>query len=305
MTLPNFLIIGAPKAGTSSLYEYLKQHPQIYMSPEKEPHFFALENEKIDFRGPGDLYRHRNAVTRLEDYLQLFDQVTDEIAIGEASTTYLGSLKAPERIKQFIPQVKLIVVLRNPVDAAYASYLHLVRDGDEKTTDFYKALQKEEERIAKNWEGIWHYKQRGFYYAQLKRYFDLFNQEQIKVYLHEDYTQNPQEVLRDIFQFLNVDNLFNVDTSLRYNVSVMPQNIWLNSLLIKPNFLKSITNTFLPKKFRQSIANNLKNWNLNQYQKPSLPLELRKNLVQEYRKDILKVQILIQKDLSLWLDLTE
>ena len=305
MILPNFLIIGAPKAGTSSLYEYLKQHPQIYMSPAKEPHFFGLENSKIDFRGPGDLDRYSNAVTNIEDYLKLFQGVTDEIAIGEASTSYLSSLKAPERIKHHIPDVKMIVILRNPVDSAYASYLHLVRDGDEKTKDFATALQKEAERIANNWEGIWHYQQRGFYYAQLKRYFDLFDPQQIKVYRYEDYTQNFSEVMKDVFQFLGVNSSFIVDTSWRYNVSAMPKNFWLNSLLIKPNYLKSTVNTILPKNLRKNIANSLNNWNLNQYKKPELPWELRVKLTKAYRQNILQLQDLIQQDLSLWLNLPE
>lgn len=302
MTLPNFLIIGAPKAGTSSLYYYLKQHSQIYMTPDKEPHFFTLENGEINFQGPGDDERFSKAVTQFEDYVKLFEQVTDEIAIGEASTTYLSSSQAPERIKHHLPEVKLITILRNPVDAAYASFLHLHRDGDETITDFDIALQKEEERIQQNWEGIWHYRRRGLYYEQLKRYFDLFKREQLKIYLYEDFRNNCQYVLQDIFKFLNVESNFIPDMSEKHNVSAMPKNQWLNRLISKPNALKSSFNLLVPKTLRGSLNERIKKWNFNDYQKPPISEETREKLTREYQTDILKLQDLIQRDLSDWLE---
>lgn len=302
MTMPNFLMIGAPKAGTSSIYYYLKQHPQIYMSPEKEPHFFALENQNVEFKGPGDQQRFRNAVTRLEDYQKLFESVSGEIAIGEASTTYLSSATAANRIKHYLPHAKLIAILRNPVDAAYASFLHLIRDGDETITNFAMALQAEENRFAQNWEGIWHYKRRGFYYAQIKRYFELFEKEQLRIYRYEDFKANSTRVLQDIFQFLEVDDQFTPDQSAQYNVSGMPKSSTLNQLLVKPNPLKSVVTSLLPQKTRGYLSNRLKDWNFNQYQKPQLSLAVRQSLLKEYREDILKLQDLTKLNLSEWLN---
>jgi hypothetical protein len=299
--MPNFLIIGAPKAGTSSLYYYLSQHPQIYMSPVKEPHFFTYENEIINFKGPGDKERLREAVTSLEDYQKLFQSVSGEIAIGEASTTYLSSVKAPQRIKSHLPEVKLIAILRNPVDAAYASFLHQVRDGDEILTDFALALQQEEKRIRQNWEGIWHYKTRGFYYAQLKRYFELFKREQIRIYCYEDLQENSLSVLKDIFSFLQVNPNFLPNINEKYNVSAMPKFSVLNKLMVKPNYLKSTVNLLLSKEIREIIATKIKNWNYGGCQKPQISSNIREKLKREYREDILNLQDLIQKDLSLWL----
>ena len=189
MTLPNFLIIGAAKGGTTSIAEYLKQHPQIYISPIKEPFFFSLEGQKPSFCGPGDQHAFSLAVTDIADYRQLFEGVKNEVAIGEASTTYLYTSHSAEKIYQYIPQVKLIAVLRNPVERAYASYLHLVRDGYETIMDFSEALNQEQQRIHDNWMLLWHYKQVGFYYSQLKHYFNRFNPQQIKVYLYDDLKQ--------------------------------------------------------------------------------------------------------------------
>ncbi len=164
MTLPNFLVIGAAKSGTTALHEYLKQHPQIYMSPQKEPHFFSLEGKKVDFRGPGDKREEQlnNSVTNIEDYRKLFQGVSNEIAIGESSTSYLNNPEAPERIRHYIPNAKLIAILRNPVARAYSSFLHMVQRGYEPLTDFAEALRDEERRIRDNWMGLWHYKQTGF-----------------------------------------------------------------------------------------------------------------------------------------------
>lgn len=301
MVLPNFLMIGAPKAGTSAIYYYLKQHPQIYMSPLKEPHFFALENHSLNFQGPGDKDRFRDAVTQLEDYEKLFANVSREVAIGEASTTYLSSETAPLRIKHYIPDVKLIAILRNPVDAAYASFLHLVRDGDEPLADFGLALEAEEKRVRQNWEGIWHYQRRGFYAEQLERYFQHFDRNQLKVYRYDDFKANPNVVLRDIFEFLEVDPGFMPDMSAKYNVSAMPKNPLLNKMMVKPNPLKSALNMALPKPMRSEIATRLKHWNF-QEKKPPLSPELRDQLHQNYREDMLKLQDLIQQDLSEWLE---
>src|ERR687897_821943 len=127
MTMPNFFIVGAQKAGTTSLYYYLKQHPQVYMSPRKEPHFF--EGMHWDFYRPG-------------------------------RTTLPVS----------IPEARLIAVLRNPADRAYSNFLHCVRTGRESIVDFAEALRAEEGRIQDNWGPLWHYKRKGFYYAQVKRY---------------------------------------------------------------------------------------------------------------------------------------
>lgn len=294
MTMPNFLVIGAQKAGTTALYEYLRQHPQIYMSPVKEPHFFTYEGEKLDSRGLG---RSSNLpVTNIEAYRKLFQGASSEIATGEVSPSYLYSLKAPERIRHYIPEAKLIAVLRNPVDRAYSNFLHLTRDGREPLIDFAQALREEKARILNNWGFNWHYQQKGFYYAQLKRYFDIFEQQQIRVYLYEDLNNNPASVLKDIFQFLGVDEAFVLDTSVRHNVSGIPKNKVLHALLVNLKPITTALKPLLPAGLRQYIRNQV-------LDKPSpLPPEVRRQLLEVYRPDILQLQGLIQRDLSKWFE---
>ena len=181
MTLPNFLIIGAMKSGTTALYYYLAQHPQVYMSPVKEPNFFCSEGQAS----------REDTVARLETYQGLFKDVSDEKVIGEASHCYLYEPEAAVRIQQYLPDAKFVAVLRDPVDRAYSHFLHMVRNGTEPLTDFAQALREEEvgahrERSPQDYIG------RGLYYDQLKRYFDTFGQDQVRVYLYEDLSEGAQ-----------------------------------------------------------------------------------------------------------------
>jgi hypothetical protein len=310
MTMPNFLIIGAQKSGTTSLYEYLKQHPQIYMSPLKEPRFFAFEGKRPDFRGPGDQALYKDVVTDLADYRALFQEASKETAIGEASVVYLYLSRTPERIRHYVPKIKLIAVLRNPVERAYSAFLHLTRDHKEPLKDFARALQAEDERIQNNWGPLWHYKQIGFYYAQLKRYYDTFDREQIRVYLHEDLSENPKKMLKDIHEFLGVDNTFVPDVSQRHNVSSAPANErWyaMYELLQSQNPIKSVVRPLLPRGLRRRLFTHVYGRISVSPEdqaptKPPLPIEVQQQLTVMYRDDILKLQGLIGRDLSPWLE---
>lgn len=310
MNMPNFIVIGAIKSGTTALYHYLKQHPQIYMSLTKETNFFALESEKPDFYWPGVQERishdsikiiqaYRNSmVSDIETYRAQFLEVSNELAVGEASPSYLYSPKAAERIQQFIPNAKLIVILRNPVDRAYSNFLHCIRDGLEPFTDFAQALEEEKIRIQNNWWWGFYYLSLGLYYIQLKRYFEIFDKSQIKVYLYEDLDTNPIGLLHDTFRFLSVDHTFVPNLSTRYNATGIPKNKALHDLLTRSNSVKHGIKQFIPTKLYQQIRDNLMSQNLV---KPQLAADLRRKLLEVYREDIFKLQHLIQRDLSGWL----
>jgi hypothetical protein len=303
--MPNFLIIGAMKSGTTSLYHYLNQHPQIYMSSIKEPNFFAVEGSELDFNGAEGKARinrwiRREFITNIEDYRALFQGISSEMAVGEASPMYLYSPKAPDRIRHYIPDAKLIAILRNPVERAYSAFVYMAREGREPLSEFSQALQVEEGRIRNNWEWIWHYKNVGYYYAQLKRYFAIFDRAQVQVYLHEDLKADPLSVLRDIFRFLGIDETFNPDTSLRHNVSGIPKGGVLPSLVFGRNPAKAILKPLLPEGLRQHISLRLRSQYLDEA--PPLAPEVRRELIGVYRDDILKLENLIGRDLSEWLE---
>ena len=294
MKLPNFLIIGAAKGGTTSLYHYLSQHPQIYMSALKEPRFFALEGEELNFQNP-DKAINQTSVTTLSDYLKLFEAASDENAIGEASPLYMYSAKAVERIAHYVPSAKLIAILRNPVDRAYSCYKHLIAL---ESFSFAEALNEEENRIRQNWAHLWHYRQGGYYYVQLKRYFDKFDKDQIKVYLFDELKSDPLEVVHNIFSFLQVDDSFIPDLTYK-NVSNNPKIKGLQNILNSKNSFRSLSKKVVPENLRKSLAQAMRNWNSKEF--PSMPEDVRQQLIEDYREDTLNLQDLIDRDLSHWL----
>lgn len=300
MTMPNFLILGAGKSGTTALYRYLEQHPQVYMSPEKEPNFFALEGKKVDFKDPEAENRINNwSVTDIESYRALFREVSSETAIGEASPMYLYSPKAPGRIQHYVPDAKLMVLLRDPVERAHSAFVHMLREGIEPLDDFSQALDQEDARIEANWSWIWHYKKMGFYHEQLRRYFDVFDREQIHVYLYEDFSAAPLNVLRDVFRFLGVDGGYAPNVSTRYNAGGVPKNKLLHSFLAKSNMIKEPFKPLIPVKLRKRLVAELRNRNL--HEPPRTSPEVRSQLIESYKEDVLELQELIQRDLSKWL----
>ena len=298
MTEPNFLIIGAAKAGTTAIYNYLNQHPDIYMSPVKEPMFFAFEDEKPNFCGPRSETINQS-IADLASYQSLFKNMGNAIAVGEASPIYLYSKKAPARIAHHLPNVKLIAILRNPVERAYSHYLMLVRNGVEQSNSFSEALNQEESRIQKHQLPAIPYLQGGFYNTQLIRYYERFHPSQIRVYLYEDLTQNSPGLFNDVFSFLGVNPTFVPDTSVKHNVSGVPRNRFLNNLINQSNPFKLITQIMLPKEIRKRITGSIQNYNLA---KPSMPLEARNYLKTIYQSEIEQLQSLIDRDLSHWLN---
>jgi len=191
MKLPNFIICGTQKGGTSALYYFLKKHPEIYLPPKKEVHYFDLNYQKglkwyeKHFKGASSKYK----------------------AIGEASPSYMYLEEVPERIHEVLPDVKLIFILRNPVDRAYSHYWHEVKLGYEWLS-FEEAIKVEQERLAKG-DIInrihYSYLDRGEYIEQIKRFRKYFSKDQILVLITEELKSNPEIIMRQIFEFLQVN----------------------------------------------------------------------------------------------------
>ncbi|MCB0509677.1 MAG: sulfotransferase [Bacteroidetes bacterium] len=298
--MPNFLIIGAAKSGTSALWRYLGEHPDIFMSKKKEPHFFAYENMEPAASGIGDFTKY--AKTDLTSYQALFDEVTTEKIIGEAATTSLYLPQSVERIQHYIPQAKFVAILRQPADRAYSAFMHLVRDHREPVTDFQKALKLEQERIQQNWGFMWHYTNMGFYYEQIKRFYDRFDQSQIRIYLYDELNANPLMVFQDVFRFLEVDDQFVPSMRAQANMSGTQKSQtaqhFITTLFDRPNPIRFFARRILPEHRRWLFTTWIRNKNL---QRKQLSLPYRQKLTAEiFQDDILKLQDLIDKDLSHW-----
>ena len=202
---PDFFIVGAGRSGTTSLYYYLRGHPDIYMASLKEPHYFS----KIDSPPPEVAQRERvqrpvKIFENENEYLDLFSDASANQMMGEASTTYLPSRAAAGRILDKNPQSKIIMVLREPIDHAYSMYLLNVREGREQNDSFYEALQVDYEYELKySGEGSY-YVQPGLYHGQVQRYLTAFGPDQVKIYLYDDLVRDTAGVVEGICSFLGV-----------------------------------------------------------------------------------------------------
>jgi hypothetical protein len=274
------------------------QHPAVFLASVKEPHYFCYQ-ERLQYScGPGDRERLWNATPNLDAYEALFADAAQYPARGEASTTYLDSGAVPGLIRDFSPDARIIVLLRNPVDRAYASYMHLRRDGVERYTDFADALVAEPDRIRNKFGPLWHYKTRQFTYEKLKRYYEKFPKDRIRVYLYDEWKDDNLAVLADIFAFLDVDPAFRPDVSVRENIGGVPKSELLHQLAVNRSPVKRMLRGLLPHAMRLRLRKRVIAMNL---ERPKLSPELRGQLKAEFRDDVLKVQDLINKDLSAWL----
>lgn len=308
--LPDFLIIGAPKAGTTSLYKYLQRHPSIFMPKKKEPHFFSFEGRTTGFNGPGQAKFVEKRVTRFEDYASLFKSADDDAVIGEASTSYLYIPEAAARIKHYLPNAKIIAILRHPVDRAFSHYLHHFRNGGETLLNFTEAIAAEDFRQKQGWSPFWQYTAIGFYYQHLKRYFDLFGSESIKICLYDDFASDSSKVIQDIFSFVGArPDLYGLGMDeTRYNPSTIRveyRSPFVHRLIHRESQLKTLARELLPSGVRNRIRNYLSERNkvhVEKPYKPTLSATVRAELTKKYRQDIMSLQKLINRDLTHWLE---
>jgi len=287
MTLPNFMIIGVAKAGTTSLYHYLDQHPQVFMCPEKGSNYFGYEdarNWQWTDEGKPPLLRHFQART-FEEYEAFFAGVRDEIAVGEASPQYFRCPTAAQRIHDRIPHVKIVASLRNPADRAFSGFLMRTRRG-EPVRGFYEELTPEASHVRES-----------LYYKRLKRYFDLFPSEHIKIIIFEEFRQDPAKTIVDLLNFIGVDTAYVPDTSVKHNPAGIPRIRWLNRLFFHPTLIRTAKALF-PARV-QDVLKQVQQRNLRT--PPKFPADLRARLLDLYREDIQKLETLLNRDLSIWL----
>jgi hypothetical protein len=270
MTLPNFLIIGAAKAATTSLYQYLRQHPDVYMSPVTEPAYYASEG----------------AIQTREEYERLFDGATSQRAIGEASPQYLNDGRAPGRIAADLRDVRLIVSLRNPVDRAYSSYLGRLAGGSERRS-VDEAMRR----------GTYYFDS-SLYHAPLSRYFDRFDRNRIKVMLFDDLVADARAAVQELCAFLDIERDFAFDATARYGAATAPRSIAANAAFWK---VVDAVRGRLPAGMRNTGLAGLAQQVFLQTPDP-LPASIRQRLLADFRDDIIRTEALIGRRLSCWLE---
>lgn len=307
--MPNFLIVGAPKCGTTSLYYYLKQHPEIFMSPVKEPRFFTSQVIAFPQKGIKDYENEKYMIKRWEDYKKLFSCIKGEKAIGEASVDnlYFHEGVIPI-IKDRLGDPKIIIILRDPADRAYSHYLQTVRDVREKLT-FEEGLEAEEERRRNNWDFGWYYQAVGYYYDQVRAYLENFSK--VKILLMDDLKDDNNAAVEGLFEFLEVDKGFTPDMRFNHNASGVPKkNVFsrtMNYAMIRTRaYYLWVSKYFVlrggsgPGAGRARMVEYLESVKNKNLEKPEMDPATRKKLVENYFDDINKLEGLINRDLAAW-----
>lgn len=297
-TLPSFLIIGAAKSGTTSLAAYLGQHPEVFIPRSKEPNYFALAGEPLALEGPAPPHVLRHAIynwsrTGWEDYVALFDSVTDERAVGEASVRYLYFPRAPERISEVLPEVRLVTILREPVERLYSHYT-MNRQILLEPLDLRAAIEAEDGRVALGWGWDWHYVRCGLYARQLRRYYERFDPAQIAVFLYDDFRRDPLGTYAAVCRHIGVRDDFVPDMSRRGMVGSLPRSAALARWLWWPNRTR-----FLLIRYARPLAvpliARLKAWNAAPV--PPLDPALRAWIAPRFHEDMADLEALIGRRL--------
>lgn len=309
---PNFILIGAQKSGTTSLMAYLAQHPDVFVSPIKEPRYYSfLTNGQLDFPTPdhaspevNHLYLQRRLSHDFrkdwDAYQALFRGAATQRIVAEGSVWYLYNAHAAERIQADLPNVKLLAMLRNPVDRAYSRYLHLRREGFKVPATFAESWREADERTNPYWPFLWHMRNKGLYHDQVSRYTACFKKEQFRTYIFElDFIDNTQPLIKEIFQFLNIDDSFEPDMDFEHNVTGLPEGrlkrVFFSMFRAAKSSLRPVK-TAIPLSMQQVFNQVYSRW----LTKVPLDPTLRDELLQFYAEDILKLQDLLKRDLSVW-----
>lgn len=295
--LPNFLIAGAAKSGTTSLYYYLYGHPEIFMSKFKEPEFFTHEMQEKYSKVIGNSLPY---ISKFADYLELFADVRNEKVIGEASTAtiYYHSTSIP-LIKKILGNPKIIIMLRNPVYACFSMYTHRIRDNRENFS-FEEALKKEDERIKEGYRLSYHYKKRALYSDQVKAFLSSFSD--VKVIIYEEFVKDIPATLRSVFDFLEVDSDYNPpNTSISYNASGVPRIRWINNIFTMKNpiqmGIQKIGNKILTPSVYAGLRDSIRQKNMIRAQ---MNPETLMYLQDFYSDNIRKLEEILDRDLSIW-----
>jgi hypothetical protein len=301
MALPDFLVIGAPKAGSTALHAALARHPGLYMSTVKEPKFFLSDGPPPARGGPGDAQTYREHVWRRADYEELFDAAPRGIPRGEATPLYLHDRDAHRRIHDLIPDAKLIAVLRDPVERAHSNWTHLWSAGLEPIDDFVQACDEEPRRIEAGWASFWHYVSLGKYGEQLEHLYSLFPREQVLVLRYLSLVDNPAETLDRICDFLGVKP--GVITTLpRENVTAHPEATVRHRMLARTLRITAEAGKFLPGKAGTSLKDSLEH-RLQRSAPPRQPLnwDEREQVLPKFEEDIRLLEQITGDDFSFWL----
>ena len=294
MNTPNLFIVGAPKCGTTSMYEYLKQHPDIFMIENKEPQFFNTDH-KYETRQSSKVYFKQFETEEKVKYL------------GEATPMYLYSNEAPENIKKISPDAKIIIMVRRPADIVYSRYLQNLKNGVENAKTFLQALQLEETRkkgrkIPKNNQAVerLYYSMYPKYEQPIRKYMNAFGKKNVKVILFDNLKKDTEKVVRETCEFLEINSDYNYQ-ALVYNKAKKNRLNWLHRFYkYPPKSLKKIARLVFNEKQRAEIFKTFIRFNQKNYEKEDMDSAIEQKINVENLHETEFLEQFLQTDLSHW-----
>lgn len=301
---PNLFIVGPAHSGTTALYYFLKQHPDIFMSEIKEPQFFSkdISKERDEFYGKkigkhfGSYDYYHNRIDTENGYLELFENWNGERVIGEASTDYLPSEEAAQKIHKFNPNARIVIMLRNPIERLYSAYRHRIWTGLETDKTFNENMSKGKDPHLDICE-------------QIQRYYELFDKSQIETIIYDDFRKDNAKTYRELLDFLKVDPSFTPSFEL-VNTSRIPRlvnvHIWLKfslftKLLMAPKYVLPSGLSGVYAKMIHPVLSIYKSLFTRKKFSHSLDLKLKKKLIKKFKPEVENLSKLVDRDLvSLW-----
>jgi hypothetical protein len=296
MPAPSFFIVGAPKCGTTSLNDYLRQHPGIFIPERKELHYFGSDLQFVKTKRPTQ-----------EEYLAHFATAQPGQVAGEASVWYLSSELAAKEIREFCPLAKIIIMLRNPADMMYSLHSQFLFESNEDLTDFAAALAAEADRSEgrrlppdSNYGKELLYRRVAHFAGQVRRYLDLFPRDQIHFIDFDDFSRDTPRVYSEVLQFLGVDPSFRCEFEVR-NPNKQVRSRFLQNFLNNPGTLAILLGRLIPKSVRRSLISRVRIANSPAAPRPPLSPELRAELNREFKAEVEELGSLVGKDFLKWL----
>lgn len=304
----NLFLVGAAKAGTTSLQSYLNQHPQIFFSPLKEPNYFAKDIDtnlfskaykmRNDFVKP-DYFKqsplpehHISFIGDLDNYHKLFKDASNEMFLGDASTSYLYSALAANEIKQYNVDARIVIMLRSPIDRAYSHY-SMALQGGYTNLSLLDAIKKDQKAEHKGFGISELFIELGMYAKQLERYYATFPSNQIKVFFYDEFTRDSNGILNNVFEWLEIDKLA-VNVDAKKNISMQPKSKKWNKIL-SDSGIKKAASALLPDHMKIKLKRMYYSANKN-----SLSEKEKAFLLKIYKEDIVATEKLINKNLADW-----
>ena len=238
MKKPNFIIAGFPKCGTTSLHHYLDEHPEIFMPKQKELHFFTSKILSKLKNGPKDAVVKKTQTHSSESYLGFYKNVRNEIAIGDASPSYINYPSQFQKIKEYLDDPKFIIILRDPINRAYSNYLHLKREHRETLT-FKEAVNNENERKKNKYSDFWYYKFNSTYSEKIIKAKEIFSD--VLILTSEELSNNLESTMKKVYQFLDVDYSFKAKgNSNRFNKGGNYKKNFFTKIIFQPSTAKNL-----------------------------------------------------------------